>query len=108
MGRVNDPSTMMFRADRETRNSKIKTIEARAVIHVATQISTRTKRKRTVYIYKIEGTKIIVFNRSKNGTRFMKIALMPQNMKRYYETFAEDPLTQPEKSWLDLNGYVLV
>lgn len=108
MGRILNAGSMMFRADKETRLKKTKTIEARAVIHVATQESTRSKKKRTVYVYKIEGTKIIVFNRSRDGTRFMKIAIRPQNMQKFYEIFAESPLTTKEQKWLDNYGYKLV
>lgn len=108
MGNIRDPNSMMFRADTETRLKLVKTIEARAVIHVATQESTRSKRKRTVYVYRIEGTQIIVFNRSRAGTRFMKIAIRPQNMKKFYEIFAEEPLTVKEQQWLERYNYRLV
>ena len=102
-----NPNKMMFRADIETRHSPIKKIQGKEVVHVATQVSRRTKKKRTVYVYNIEGTNIIVYNRSLNATRFMKIAIRPQNVQRFYETFVKEPLTPKEKQWLDLYGYVL-
>ena len=108
MGNISNPSTMMFRADKETRLKLIKTVEGRAVIHVATQESTRTKKKRTVYVYRIEGTRQIVFNRSRNGTRFMKIAMRVMDMKRFYDIFVQPPLSQKEQEWLALYGYSLV
>ena len=99
-----DPNQMMFKADK----GPGKFISGNAVKHVATQLSRRTRRKRTVYIYNIVGTEIIVFNRSLNGIYFMKIAVRPQNVKAFYDTFVKPPNTDAEKVWLERYDYVLV
>ena len=103
-----DPNQMMFIADRGSRNLQIKSIDGRTVKHVATQDSRRSRRKRTVYIYNIVGTNIIVFNRSRNGIYFMKIAIRPENVKAFYDTFVKPPQTAEEKVWLERYDYVLV
>ena len=103
-----DPNQMMFRADRGTEKLIVTTINGNPVKHVATQNSRRTRRKRTVYVYHIVGTDIIVFNRSLDGIYFLKIAIMPQNVKRFYDTFVNPPQTAEEKIWLERYDYVLV
>ena len=103
-----DPNQMMFKADPRFVAASITTINGMVVRHVATQVSTRTKRKRTVYVYHITGTNIIVFNRSLKGIYFMKIAIRPQNVKAFHDTFVKPPQTDAEKIWLDRYGYVLV
>ncbi len=103
-----DASKMFFRADAGTEKLIVPRIDGREVRLVATQESTRTKKKRTVYVYSIEGTQLIVFNRSRNGKLFMKIAIRPQNVKRFYDTFVKPPLTEPEKVWLERYNYSLV
>lgn len=99
-----DPNQMMFRADR----GPGKFINGMAVKLVAIQESRRARRKRTVYVYNIVGTNIIVFNRSRNGIYFMKMAVRPQNVKAFYDTFVNPPQTDAEKVWLDRYDYVLV
>ena len=101
-----DPNQMMFRADRG--NRIVTTINGNAVRLVATQESRRTKRKRTVYVYHILGTNIIVFNRSRSGIYFLKIAIRPQNVKAFYDTFVNPPQTPEERIWLERYDYVLV
>ncbi len=103
-----DPNALMFRADRTTRNQEKKTIDGQAVKLVATQISRRSKRKRTVHIYHIQTTNIIVFNRSRNSVYFMKIAYRPQNMQNFYNVFVNPPQTAEELIWLDRYNYVLI
>jgi len=108
MGRILDPNSMMFRADRETRSQNQKTVDGRLVNHIASQPSRRTRRKKkTIHIYHIEGTNIVVFNQSENGIRFMKIAIRPENVRRFYDTFVKPPVTEPEQVWLDRYGYIL-
>jgi hypothetical protein len=108
MGNILDPNTMMFKADFASRHEPQKTIEGNPVVLVATQDSKRTRRKKkTIYIYHIQGTDLIVFNQSRNGTRFMKIAIRPENVRRFYETFVKPPVTPEEKIWLERYGYVL-
>ena len=108
MGRILDPNSMMFLADRETRNQKQKTINGIRVIHVASQPSRRTRRKKkTIHVYHLEGTNIVVFNQRENGIFFMKIAIRPENVRRFYDTFVKPPVTDPEQVWLDRYGYIL-
>lgn len=103
-----DPNQMMFRADKSTDKFHQKTIDGKEVKLVAQQDSRHTKRKRTVNVYNIVGTDIIVFNRSRYGIYFMKIAIRPQNVKAFYDTFVNPPLTDAEKIWLKRYDYVLV
>ncbi len=103
-----DHNKMMFRADRNTHNSVIKTIDGKRVIPVAIQKSRRSKKKRTNWIYHIEGTNIIVFNRSRDGVYFMRIALRPSNINRYYNVFVNEPLTPDEIVWLNRYDYILI
>ena len=99
---------MMFVADRASQKDDIKKIEGKNVILVATRIPRNSKKYKTVYIYHIEGTELIVFNRSRDGICFMKIAVKAANMKRFYETFVKPPITDAEKQWLELYDYRLV
>jgi len=101
-----DPNQMMFRAEYITPG--FPHINGMPVKHVATQESRRTKRKRTVYVYHIVGTNIIVFNRSRDGIYFMKIAIRSQNVKAFYDTFVNPPQTPEERIWLERYDYVLV
>ena len=103
-----DPDTTWFRADRKTWKSEHKTISDSPVRLVAIQKSRRGKRKRTVYVYHIVGTKEIVYNRSRHGVFFMSIAVRPQNKKNFFDVFVEPPLTEKQKDWLDRYDYVLV
>ena len=103
-----NPNALMFRADKEARTQTVKRIDGLHVNHVATQESRRTKRKKTIYVYHIEGTNIIVFNRGLTRNFFMKIAFRPQNMKNFYNTFVNPPQTDAEKDWLKRYDYVLV
>ena len=103
-----DPNALMFRADIGTRNQSVKRIDGLLVKHVATQESRRTKRKKTIYVYNIESTNIIVFNRGLTRNFFMKIAYRPQNMQNFFNTFVNPPQTEPEKNWLTRYNYVLV
>lgn len=102
-----DPNALMFRADRNSRQQITKTIDGKIVKHVATQESRRTKRKRTVYVYNITGTNIIVFNRGLTRNFFLKIAYRPINMQNFFNTFVNPPLTNAEKDWLARYNYVL-
>lgn len=103
-----DPNALMFRADRTTWNQEKKTIDGQAVKLVATQISRRSKRKRTVHVYHIQDTNIIIFNRGLTRNFFMKIAFRPQNMKNFFDTFVNPPQTAEELIWLKRYDYVLV
>lgn len=99
---------MMFRADRASYKDDIKKINGNRLILVATRTPRNSRKYKTVFIYHIEGTEIIVFNRSRNGIYFMKIAVKQANMKRFYDTFVKPPITAVEKQWLELNDYRLV
>ena len=103
-----DTNAMMFRADRDTWNKPIKTIKGNAVRLVATRIPRNPRKYKTVNIYHIQGTNLIVFNRSRDGVYFMRIAIRPENVRRFYDTFVRQPLTPKEKQWLDLYDYKLV
>ena len=108
MGNI-DPRSMQFIADRSSWNSSVKTIKGRKLRLIATQQSLRNSRKsRTVYVFSIEGTGIIVYNRSRNGICFMKIAVKVSDMQRFYSTFVVPPTTEKEQQFLDLNNYKLV
>jgi len=106
MGNI-DPNKMMYKSDR-INGKYYRTIQDNYVILVATQESRRSRKKRTMYIYNIENTNIIVFNRSRNGIRFMKIAIRPENMKKFYEIFVQKPLTPKEQEWLTRYDYTLI
>ena len=92
-------------ADRPSWNSPIKTLGGAKINHIATQESRR--RKRTIHVYHIEGTNAIVYNRSRNGVYFMRIAIRPENVIAFYDVFVREPLTAEEKTWLERNDYVL-
>ncbi len=99
-----DPNQMFFRADSR---SEPKTINGNEVVLVATQPSRRRKRKgRTNYIYHIKATNVIVYNRSHDGILFMRMAIRPQNVSRYYDVFVRPPLTDKEKVWLERYDYI--
>ena len=101
-----DPNQMFFRADPR---SEPKTINGNEVVLVATQPSRRRKRKgRTNYIYHIKATNVIVYNRSRDGILFMRMAIRPQNVSRYYDVFVRPPLSDKEKEWLERYDYILV
>ncbi len=101
-----DPNQMFFRADSR---SKPKTINGNEVVLVATQPSRRRKRKgRTNYIYHIKATNVIVYNRSRDGILFMRMAIRPQNVSRYYDVFVRPSLSDKEKEWLARYDYILV
>ena len=108
MGGNIDPRCMQFIADRSTWKEPIKKIKGKRLILVATRTPRNPRKYRTVNIFNIEGTGLIVFNRSRNGVFFMKIAVKNANMQRFYSTFVVPPTTKEEKQWLDLNDYKLV
>ncbi len=100
-----DPNKTFFRSD--SRSGPI-TINGKEVVRMATQPSRRTRRKgRTNYIYNIVTTNVMVYNRSRGGRFFMRMALRPQNISRYYDVFVRPPLTEQEKVWLERYDYIL-
>ena len=94
-------------ADRPSWNSPIKTIGGAKINHIAIQESRRSKKKRTIHVYHIEGTSAIVYNRSRNGVYFMRIAIRPENVIQFYDVFVREPVTPEEKEWLERNDYAL-
>ena len=102
------PNQLQFLADRTTWHSELKTISGKPVVLVATQKSRRTKAKRTVYVYHVVGTNLIIYNRSRHGVFFMRIAFRPENMQQFFQTFVEPPVTPEEQIWLERYDYVLV
>lgn len=102
------PRKLQFLADRDTWSYETKTIDGAAVQLVAIQDSRRSKKKRTIYVYHIAGTNVIIYNRSRHGVYFMRIAYRPENVKQFFQIFVEEPLTEAEKKWLERNDYALV
>lgn len=108
MGNLN-PNSMMFRADRESLGQAVRTVNGNVVRLVAIQESRRTRRKgRTKYIWHIEGTNVVVYNRNRSGIYFMRMAIRIRNVNRYHDVFVKEPLTDKEKIWLERYDYVLV
>lgn len=99
------PESTFYLADRASWNKSPKTIGGQRVNKIATQESRRSKR--TIHAYHIQNTGIIVYNRSRDGVYFMRIAIRPENMKNFYDTFVAPPLTDDDKAWLSRNDYVL-
>lgn len=95
-----------FRSD--SRSGSI-TINGNEVVLMATQPSRRTKRRgRTNYIYNIVTTNVVVYNRSSGGRFFMRMAIRPQNISRYFDVFVRPPVTEQEQEWLARYDYILV
>ena len=103
-----DPTQLQFLADKVSWYKEIKTFNGKPVVLVAIQDSRRSKKKRTIYIYHVVGTNLIVYNRSRYGIFFMRIAHREENMQNFYETFVQPPLTNKEQEWLKRYDYVLV
>ena len=94
-------------ADRDTYTLPIKTINGKQMIIVATKTSRRALRKRkTQYIYSMEGTKGVYYNEAKNGVFFVPLARREQNMKRHYDLYCVDPLTKAELQYLKLHPHI--
>lgn len=109
IGAVNvDPSKLQFLADRDTWHKELKTINGKSVVLVATQKSRRSKAKRTINVFHVVGTNLIIYNRSRHGIFFMRIAFRPENMQQFFQTFVEPPLTAEEQTWLERYDYELV
>lgn len=103
-----NPAMMQVMADRSSWRDAIKTVNGRPMILVATQIPRESRPDVKAYIYRLEGTREIYINRSREEFLFMRIALKRRNMERYYTTFVEPPLTEPEREWLKLYRYTLI
>lgn len=101
------PESTYFLADRDSWNNDTKRIKGNAVIHVAIQQSRRSNRKRTIHVYYIHGTNIVVYNRSRDGVYFMRIAIRPENVNQFYDVFVREPVTPPEQEWLERYDYVI-
>jgi len=99
---------MFFLADKETWGRDEKTIAGNVLKLVAIQKSRRKRKKRTVNVYHIANTNIIVYNRSRHGVYFMRMAMRPANIKRYFDVFVRPPLTDAERQWLRIYDYELV
>lgn len=101
------PSKLQYLADRDTWHKQIKQVNGSTVELVAIQESRRTKKKRTNYVYHIAGTNVIIYNRARHGVYFMRIAFRPENVKKFFQIFVEEPLTDAEKQWLERYDYIL-
>lgn len=95
-------------ADLESVTKKIKTVRGRPMILVGTWTTKRRRQDEKIYIYHLEGTREIFYMHSRDGTVFMRIAVRRSDMERFYRTFVEPPLTQPEKDWAELYGYTVL
>lgn len=94
-------------ADRQTFHSIVKTVDGNAMILVATKTSRRTLRKgKTQYLYLMNGTKAIYYNQSKDGVLFVPMARHESNMKKHYDLYCVDPLTEAEQKYLDLHPHI--
>jgi len=94
-------------ADSKTYAKPIKTVNAMAMILVATKTSRRTLRKgKTQYIYSLEGTKGIYYNEAKNGVVFVPMARHEYNMIKHYDLYCVDPLTPEEEKYLELHPHI--
>jgi len=94
-------------ADRDTYGSPVKTITGKAMILVAIKTSRRSLRKgKTQYIYSMDGTKGIYYNESKNGVLFVPMARHECNMKKHYDLYCVDPLSQAEREYLKLHPHI--
>ncbi len=94
-------------ADRQTFSSLVKTIEGKAMILVATKTSRRTMRKgKTQYLYLMDGTKAIYYNESKDGVLFVPMARHEINMKKHFDLYCVDPLTDAEIKYLELHPHI--
>ena len=96
-------------ADRTTHDQSVKTVQGKEMILVATQESKRSIRKGNfVRVWNLEGTHEIYYTQSGSDVIFIPIARRKENMKKYYEVFCVDPVTQAEQTWLARNNYSLV
>ena len=94
-------------ADRETFAKSIKTVGTRAMILVATKTSRRKMRKgKTQYLYSMEGTKGIYYNEAKNGVLFVPMARHESNMRKHYDLYCVEPLSQAEREYLKLHPHI--
>ena len=76
--------------NKESWNKPTKTVGATAMVLVATKTSRRTLRKgKKQYLYRLEGTKGIYYNESKNGVLFVPMARHECNMFDWTERFWE-------------------
>ena len=94
-------------ADRDTYTSPIKKIDGNQMVLVGTKTSRRILRKtKTQYIYLMEGTKGIYYNESKNGVLFVPMARHDFNMRKHYDLYCIDPLTDAEEKYLSLHPHI--
>ena len=94
-------------ADRDTYSLSVKTVGSKAMILVATKTSRRTLRKRkTQYIYSMDGTKGIYYNEAKNGVLFVPMARHESNMRKHYDLYCVDPLSRTEHEYLNLHPHI--
>ena len=94
-------------ADRDTFTSYIKKVDGKVMILVATKTSRRTLRKgKTQYLYSMEGTKGIYYNESKNGVLFVPMARRESNMRKHFDLYCVEPLTEAEREYLKLHPHI--
>ena len=94
-------------ADRGTFASTIKTIDGKSMILVATKTSRRTMRKgKTQYLYLLEGTKGIYYNEDIGVVLFVPMARHESNMRKHYDLYCVDSLTNAELEYLKLHQHI--
>ncbi len=94
-------------ADRNTYGSPVKTISGKAMILVGIKTSRRKLRKgKTQYIFCMDGTKGIYYNESKNGVLFVPMARHEINMRKHYDLYCVDPLSQAEREYLKIHPHI--
>ncbi len=94
-------------ADRDTYTSFIKRVNGKQMILVATKTSRRSLRKgKTQYIYFMEGTKGVYYNESKHGVLFVPLARHESNMRKHYDLYCVEPLSQAEREYLNLHPHI--
>ena len=94
-------------ADREIFTLPVKTVGGKAMILVATKTSRRTLRKgKTQYLYLMDGTKGIYYNEAKNGVLFVPMARHESNMRKHYDLYCVEPLTDAELHYLKIHPHI--
>lgn len=102
-------------ADPSTRNAPIKEVDGIAVRLKYVQAPRRDRssggrRKSTWYIYEVAGSgqKLAYRNKGPQDWYFLPMGGTMAQKRRYYDIFIRPPLTDSEKSWLAMKGYVAV
>lgn len=94
-------------ADHNTFHSNIKTVNGKEMLLVGIKTSRRTLRKAKIqYIYSMNHTKGVYYNESKGGILFVPMARHEINMKKHYELYCVEPLSDEERRYLRLHPHI--